>query len=228
MSVRDALEMLETDWDRVAALISPLTEDAIRAFGNAAAHGVDDLPRRGSLVIDALARDLDAGDSVLEAIGAGRTRRAAERRPWADLGIALRARSIDGPRFVGVLSDDRGVATRNALRVHVDRRLGGFSRLTFKDLERLPEDTIVVSAAPDAEVDYSAPRFQFVPGMHSDLIETVVTVNEQLEARSDPWGVLAWWITVNGWLGVTPVSALGEGRNAEIVQASHQVTATIW
>ncbi|MFJ9033157.1 hypothetical protein ACIRQP_32505 [Streptomyces sp. NPDC102274] len=59
------------------------------------------------------------------------------------------------------------------------------------------------------------PRFQFEPsGLPR---EVVVRVNRLLGADRDPWGVTAWWLATNVWLGDPPADLLGADRDDDLV-----------
>ncbi|MCL7376970.1 hypothetical protein [Streptomyces sp. 35G-GA-8] len=59
------------------------------------------------------------------------------------------------------------------------------------------------------------PRFQFEPSGRPR--EVVVRVNRLLGADRDPWGVTAWWLASNVWLGKPPAALLGADRDDELV-----------
>ncbi|MFD7089259.1 hypothetical protein ACFV94_15845 [Streptomyces sp. NPDC059896] len=59
------------------------------------------------------------------------------------------------------------------------------------------------------------PRFQFEPSGRPR--EVVVRVNQLLGADRDPWGVTAWWLATNVWLGDPPADLLGADRDDDLV-----------
>ncbi|MFE4373077.1 hypothetical protein ACFRMN_33535 [Streptomyces sp. NPDC056835] len=59
------------------------------------------------------------------------------------------------------------------------------------------------------------PRFQFEPSGRPR--EVVVRVNRLLGADRDPWGVTAWWLATNVWLGNPPADLLGADRDDDLV-----------
>ncbi|WP_411113626.1 hypothetical protein [Streptomyces sp. 029-5] len=59
------------------------------------------------------------------------------------------------------------------------------------------------------------PRFQFEPSGRPR--EVVVRVNQLLGAERDPWGVTAWWLATNVWLGDPPADLLGADRDDDLV-----------
>ncbi|MFB6978372.1 hypothetical protein [Streptomyces scopuliridis] len=61
----------------------------------------------------------------------------------------------------------------------------------------------------------AVPRFQFeAPGRPR---EVVVRVNRLLGADRDPWGVTAWWLARNVWLGDPPADLLGTDRDDDLL-----------
>ncbi|MEV6425294.1 hypothetical protein [Streptomyces sp. NPDC051662] len=65
------------------------------------------------------------------------------------------------------------------------------------------------------------PRFQFEPSGRPR--EVVVRVNRLLGADRDPWGVTAWWLASNVWLGKPPAALLGADRDDELVACAGAV-----
>ncbi len=63
---------------------------------------------------------------------------------------------------------------------------------------------------------YLYPAFQF-DHERRDVLAEVRTVNEQLEAANDPWGVASWWISRHDRLGVRPADLVGTQRGDELV-----------
>ncbi|MFD7315147.1 hypothetical protein [Streptomyces sp. NPDC059883] len=61
----------------------------------------------------------------------------------------------------------------------------------------------------------AVPRFQFEPSGRPR--EVVVRVNQLLGADRDPWGVTAWWLATNVWLGDPPADLLGADRDDDLV-----------
>ncbi|MFE4537466.1 hypothetical protein ACFRKB_20640 [Streptomyces scopuliridis] len=61
----------------------------------------------------------------------------------------------------------------------------------------------------------AVPRFQFEPSGRPR--EVVVRVNRLLGADRDPWGVTAWWLATNVWLGDPPADLLGTDRDDDLV-----------
>ncbi|MDE0170196.1 MAG: hypothetical protein OXS29_11895 [bacterium] len=60
------------------------------------------------------------------------------------------------------------------------------------------------------------PAFQFDPRKRAVFTE-VRSVNEQLIAVEDPWGVASWWMSRNARLGVRPVDLVGTDRGDDLV-----------
>lgn len=60
------------------------------------------------------------------------------------------------------------------------------------------------------------PAFQFDPRKRAVFPE-VRSVNEQLMAVEDPWGVASWWISRHSRLGVPPVDLVGNDRGDDLV-----------
>ncbi|MFI8530468.1 hypothetical protein ACIGMX_09485 [Streptomyces aquilus] len=62
------------------------------------------------------------------------------------------------------------------------------------------------------------PRFQFSEDTLPWLV--VLEVNALLAADRDPWGAADWWLSANAWLGTSPVSLLGTGRDRQLVDTA--------
>ncbi|MFJ3666075.1 hypothetical protein ACIPSE_06445 [Streptomyces sp. NPDC090106] len=62
------------------------------------------------------------------------------------------------------------------------------------------------------------PRFQFSEDTLPWLV--VLEVNALLAADRDPWGAADWWLSANAWLGASPVSLLGTGRDRQLADTA--------
>ena len=60
------------------------------------------------------------------------------------------------------------------------------------------------------------PAFQFDPRKRAVFPE-VRSVNEQLIAVEDPWGVASWWMSRHSRLGIRPVDLAGNDRVDDLV-----------
>jgi len=62
------------------------------------------------------------------------------------------------------------------------------------------------------------PRFQF----SEDTLPwpVVLEVNALLSADRDPWGAADWWLSANAWLGTSPASLLGTGRDHQLADTA--------
>ncbi|NEA99641.1 hypothetical protein [Streptomyces sp. SID13726] len=62
------------------------------------------------------------------------------------------------------------------------------------------------------------PRFQF----SEDTLPwpVVLEVNGLLSADRDPWGAADWWLSANAWLGTSPASLLGTGRDRQLADTA--------
>ncbi len=70
---------------------------------------------------------------------------------------------------------------------------------------------------------YLFPTFQF-DAAHRDVAPEVRTVNEQLDAAGDPWGVASWWISRNDRLGARPRDLVGTERASELAAVASALT----
>ena len=70
---------------------------------------------------------------------------------------------------------------------------------------------------------YLFPAFQF-DAARRDVTPEVRTVNEQLDAAGDPWGVASWWISRNDRLGARPRDLVGTERADELAEAAGALT----
>ena len=70
---------------------------------------------------------------------------------------------------------------------------------------------------------YLYPAFQF-DADRRDLAPEVRTVNEQLDAAGDPWGVASWWVSRNDRLGARPRELVGTARAGELAVAASALT----
>jgi len=61
--------------------------------------------------------------------------------------------------------------------------------------------------------------FQFDTKRH-EVFPEVRTINESLEAASDPWGVASWWISVNDRLDARPADLVGTDRTDDLLEAA--------
>jgi hypothetical protein len=65
------------------------------------------------------------------------------------------------------------------------------------------------------------PAFQF--GADGVPLPVVLTVNEELGAGRDPWGVADWWLGRNHWLDTPPAHALGRVPDDELIAVARAV-----
>ena len=70
---------------------------------------------------------------------------------------------------------------------------------------------------------YLFPAFQF-DAARRDVAPEVRTVNEQLDAAGDPWGVVSWWISRNDRLRARPRDLVGTERAGELTAAAGALT----
>ncbi|MFE2636126.1 hypothetical protein ACFXKS_15355 [Streptomyces scopuliridis] len=121
----------------------------------------------------------------------------------ADVGITADSDTAPGPAALMDLVRRRVLAATPVLSDDEARALGrnGVGRDLIR-LERPGGATAV-------------PRFQFEPS--GRLREVVVRVNRLLGADRDPWGVTAWWLARNVWLGDPPADLLGADRDDDLV-----------
>ena len=70
---------------------------------------------------------------------------------------------------------------------------------------------------------YLYPAFQF-DSARRDVAPEVRTVNEQLDAAGDPWGVASWWISRNDRLAARPRDLVGTERAGELAAAARALT----
>lgn len=63
---------------------------------------------------------------------------------------------------------------------------------------------------------YLYPAFQF-DSRKRDVFPEVRSVNEQLLAVDDPWGVASWWMSRHSRLGARPVDLVGTDRGNDLV-----------
>ena len=70
---------------------------------------------------------------------------------------------------------------------------------------------------------YRYPAFQF-DADRRDVAPEVRTVNEQLDAAGDPWGVAFWWVSRNDRLGAQPRELVGTARAGELAAAASALT----
>ena len=66
---------------------------------------------------------------------------------------------------------------------------------------------------------YLYPAFQF-DAERRDVFPEVRTVNERLDAASDPWGVASWWISAHDRLGARPADLVGTDRAGDLLKAA--------
>ena len=72
---------------------------------------------------------------------------------------------------------------------------------------------------------YLYPAFQF-DSARRDVAPEVRTVNEQLDAAGDPWGVASWWISRNDRLAARPRDLVGTERAGELAAAARALRRT--
>lgn len=70
---------------------------------------------------------------------------------------------------------------------------------------------------------YRYPGFQF-DADRRDVAPEVRTVNEELDAAGDPWGVASWWVSCNDRLGERPRDLVGTARAGELGEAAGALT----
>ena len=70
---------------------------------------------------------------------------------------------------------------------------------------------------------YRYPAFQF-DADRRDVAPEVRTVNEQLDAAGDPWGVASWWVSRNDRLEARPRDLVGTVRAGELAVAASALT----
>ncbi|MFI7234689.1 hypothetical protein [Streptomyces cyaneofuscatus] len=73
----------------------------------------------------------------------------------------------------------------------------------------------------DAEGGVRLPTFQFGPDRAP--LPVVLTINEELRADTDPWGVADWWFGRNHWLVTSPAQALGRIPDDELINVARTV-----
>lgn len=73
---------------------------------------------------------------------------------------------------------------------------------------------------------YLYPAFQF-DHERRDVLPEVRTVNEQLEAANDPWGVASWWISRHARLGARPADLVGTDRGDDVVAVAAAATEPV-
>jgi hypothetical protein len=83
-----------------------------------------------------------------------------------------------------------------------------------------PNDSRVIRL-PHPDRGDQLPAFQFT-GVGNPW-PVVQTVNEQLNAAADPWGVTCWWVDPHARLDAVPADLLGQGRDALILRAAAAV-----
>lgn len=76
---------------------------------------------------------------------------------------------------------------------------------------------------PDADRQPRLPAFQF--RADGQPVPVVLTVNELLDANTDPWGVADWWLGENAWLEAVPAELIGRVADTVLVQAAR---AELW
>ncbi|WP_225850288.1 DUF3168 domain-containing protein [Streptomyces sp. HPF1205] len=65
------------------------------------------------------------------------------------------------------------------------------------------------------------PTFQF--GDDGIPLPVVLSINEELRADLDPWGVADWWLGRNHWLDTPPAYALGRVPDDELIAVARAV-----
>lgn len=74
---------------------------------------------------------------------------------------------------------------------------------------------------------YVYPAFQFDPRRHR-VWPVVARVNAILDAGHDPWGVAAWWFTVDPGLGGEPSQLVTDrGREADVIASAEAILEPI-
>ncbi|MGW4232458.1 hypothetical protein ACWEF9_24760 [Streptomyces sp. NPDC004980] len=65
------------------------------------------------------------------------------------------------------------------------------------------------------------PTFQF--GLDGAPLPVVLSINQELRADLDPWGVADWWLGRNHWLDTPPAHALGRIPDDELMAVARAV-----
>ncbi|MEU6844296.1 DUF3168 domain-containing protein [Streptomyces sp. NPDC046716] len=73
----------------------------------------------------------------------------------------------------------------------------------------------------DATGEVRLPTFQFGPD--GTPLPVVLSINEELRADVDPWGVADWWLGRNHWLDTPPARALGRVPDDELIAVARTV-----
>ncbi|WP_353946639.1 hypothetical protein ABII15_36840 [Streptomyces sp. HUAS MG91] len=73
----------------------------------------------------------------------------------------------------------------------------------------------------DASGEVRLPNFQFGPD--GTPLPVVLSINEELRADVDPWGVADWWLGRNHWLDTPPARALGRVPDDELIAVARTV-----
>ncbi|MFE6887156.1 hypothetical protein [Streptomyces sp. NPDC057694] len=73
----------------------------------------------------------------------------------------------------------------------------------------------------DATGEVRLPTFQFGPD--GAPLPVVLSINEELRADVDPWGVADWWLGRNHWLDTPPARALGRVPDDELIAVARTV-----
>ena len=89
----------------------------------------------------------------------------------------------------------------------------GASPTNREEIRRLRERSSVLGLPHGQEFLY--PAFQFDPRKRAVFTE-VRSVNEQLIAAEDPWGVASWWTSRHSRLGMRPVDLVGTDRRDDL------------
>jgi hypothetical protein len=198
----DLLVALGTQWDRVVAVLKPITRESLVAAVLALAEMHDDAARRAQvtaisrLLLDALPK----GDPLIPLIEEARLV-ATKYQPLITSIAQLRAKvGVPWQAESRILGCDWQSAT--VLR---DRGIDP----DLPDLIRLDR--------PDGT--HAVPMFQFAADGSPRPV--VLRVNQVLGAVHDPWGAADWWLTGNVWLHETPESmSLRADTTADLLAAA--------
>ncbi|HET7012834.1 MAG TPA: hypothetical protein VFI65_02915 [Streptosporangiaceae bacterium] len=219
MAIEDALQAILDDWAQVEPLmtVSELAELASVGWGTMRGAESASGPEPERDVFAIISAALPAAHPAWAALAA-RSGAAADSQPTLELDlIDLAGLALDDPRSsVDESADSLAQESLSAL-------LRAEAVPVGPGLE-VPQDWLSVRVGGQLVV----PAFQFAGSDTSRQYEAVAALAEQLCAREDPAGAIAWWLTPNPWLSARPADLLGTEREPELAYAADQLANDSW
>ncbi len=219
MAIEDALQAILDDWAQVEPLLTVSELIELASVGWGTMRGAESTsasePERD--VFGIVSAALPPAHPAWAALAA-RSGAAAGSQPTLELDlIDLAGVALDDPRSsLDQSADELAEQSLAAL-------LGAGAIPVGPGLE-VPEHWLSVRV----EGQLVVPAFQFAGSDASRHYSAVAALAQQLCAREDPAGAIAWWLTPNPWLSARPADLLGTVREPELAYAADQLANDSW